>query len=63
MRDKLFGTLFTNNPTGEGTGLGLSIACDIVTPHHGGTIAVGSEVATLAEFVVTLLRLMFATGR
>ena len=44
LRDKLFQPFFTTKPTGEGTGLGLSISWNIVSPQHGGTIAVDSKV-------------------
>src|SRR5215472_16474800 len=48
-RDRLFQPFFTTKPTGEGTGLGLSISYDIVTQHHGGTIAVESEEGRFTE--------------
>jgi GAF domain-containing protein len=56
LRDKLFQPFFTTKPTGEGTGLGLSISYDIVTQHHGGTIAVDSRVGEFTEFTIRLPR-------
>jgi two-component system, NtrC family, sensor kinase len=56
VRDKLFQPFVTTKPTGEGTGLGLSISWDIVTPQHGGTIAVDSREGEFTEFTIRLPR-------
>ena len=56
IRDKLFQPFFTTKPTSEGTGLGLSITYDIVTKHHGGSIASESEVGEYSEFTIWLPR-------
>ncbi len=58
VKEKIFNPFFTTKPSGEGTGLGLSISHDIIVKQHGGSIAVGTELGSFTEFVITLPRMM-----
>jgi two-component system NtrC family sensor kinase len=54
VRDKIFQTFFTTQPTGSGTGLGLSLSYDIVTKGHGGGLRVESKEGIGSTFIIQL---------
>ncbi|MCK1423491.1 GAF domain-containing protein [Bradyrhizobium sp. 180] len=62
VKEKMFNPFFTTKPAGEGTGLGLSMSHDIVVKQHGGTIDVNTEPGVFTEFIITLPRMMAASG-
>lgn len=62
VKEKMFNPFFTTKPAGEGTGLGLSMSHDIVVKQHGGTIDVNTEPGVFTEFIITLPRMMTASG-
>ena len=53
IKDKIFQSFFTTNPTGSGTGLGLSLSYDIVKA-HGGEIKIESQEGKGSVFIIIL---------
>jgi len=54
IRSRVFDPFFTTKPVGKGTGQGLALAYAIITEHHGGTIALESEVGKGTTFTIRL---------
>lgn len=54
IREKIFDPFFTTKDPGKGTGQGLALAQSVVVEHHGGQIAVESEVGVGTTFVIRI---------
>jgi signal transduction histidine kinase len=52
IQHRIFDPFFTTKPVGKGTGQGLAIAQNVIVRHHGGSIAVESEIGRGATFTV-----------